>query len=515
MSAAPRRAAALLCVALLLGCAYAAEQNPLKGEDLSIEKEREVTADVAAQIRSGLPLISDPVLLAYLNELGQEIVATTEPQPFIYRFALIDDDALNAFTIGGGYVYLNSGVLAQAGDVSELLGVIAHEVAHVRKRHIARRSEGQGIATLATLAALAAIALAGADPELLMVAQGMNVALQLQHSRTAEAEADREGIAYMIRAGYNPSGITRFFERLMAMYPDPGNIPAYLYTHPAVRERISATRVEIERVDPPGGLRRRDERLAQMQDRLARLVSPVAGGSGLHTRPEFDRALSDPLLKEARGEFAAGRLDEADLLLEHAAQQQPNDPRLPLLRADIAEERDDWAASVRHLQRVFELDPSLPLVLYRLGIAHERLGNRTQAVFYLEQSMAAFRPGSSAHKRAELEIQSITFPILEDAGLHGSGGNGDRRDFYLGEEITWWGELSRRFSAHNPEFSITWRNPGGVAVHRERVRQGPLGGISSRLDSRLAEPGIWTVDIVTGDKEVDSYTFRILDTDGS
>ena len=63
------------------------------------------------------------------------------------------DDALNAFTIGGGYVYLNRGVLAEAGDACELAGVLAHEIAHVRERHIARRSEGQGLVMLASLVA--------------------------------------------------------------------------------------------------------------------------------------------------------------------------------------------------------------------------------------------------------------------------------------------------------------------------------------------------------------------------
>ena len=139
---------ALLAVA---ACTYVEQNNPLASEALSVEKERELTADVARQIRAQLPLVNDPVLLAYLNELGQEIVATTEPQPFLYRFTIIDDEALNAFTIGGGYVYIHSGVIAAAGDVAELQGVIAHEVAHVRERHIAKRGEDQGVSTLITL----------------------------------------------------------------------------------------------------------------------------------------------------------------------------------------------------------------------------------------------------------------------------------------------------------------------------------------------------------------------------
>ena len=110
-----------------------------------------------------------------------------EPTPYIFRFAVLEDKQLNAFTIGGGYVYLSSAVLEQAGDVNELAGVMAHEIGHDEKRHIARQNEGQGLSTLVTLLGVAA-AIAAKAPEAAIAAQGLNVSLQLKHSREFESE---------------------------------------------------------------------------------------------------------------------------------------------------------------------------------------------------------------------------------------------------------------------------------------------------------------------------------------
>ncbi len=222
-----KRALGLLAATLLgVGAAVPARaQNPF-ASDLSVENEQEMTAQIHAQIRAQTKFVSDPVLLAYVNEVGNGLVKSTEPQPFIFRFFLIDDPALNAFTIGGGYGYSTTGVLGQAGDANELAGVLAHEIGHVEKRHIARRSEGQGIATIATLASLAAV-MAGADPGVLIATQGLNVSLQLKHSRAFEEEADREGIAIMSEAGYDPVGMTHFFQRILAQNPSAGaGVPA-------------------------------------------------------------------------------------------------------------------------------------------------------------------------------------------------------------------------------------------------------------------------------------------------
>ena len=143
-----------LGVLLLLGCTLRLpESNPLQTK-LTVDREKEIGAEVHEQIRQSGALVTDLILLDYINGLGQQIVRVTEPQPFIYRFNLVRSDVLNEFAVPGGYIYIHTAVLAQAGDVSELAGVLAHEVAHVRRRHIAKAQENLWVAQLATLAAL-------------------------------------------------------------------------------------------------------------------------------------------------------------------------------------------------------------------------------------------------------------------------------------------------------------------------------------------------------------------------
>jgi predicted Zn-dependent protease len=516
------------------GCSFSkvVENNPITGGELTVEKERELTSDIAAQIRQQVEFVSDPVVLAYVNEIGQEIVRVTEPQPFVYHFAVIDDEALNAFTIGGGHIYLNSGVIAQAGDVAELAGVIAHEIAHVRKRHIAQRNEGQGLATLATLAALAAAALADAGPEVLIVSQGINVALQLKNSRSAEAEADREAIDFLIEAGYDPSGMVRFFERIQLASPRPGaEIPEYLYTHPGIEERIAVSKATIKRrlpaagsVEPDpelrgmesdsppsaSGLIRDDGRLREIQARLAALGAPVAGGSGLRTRVDFDRTLADPLLEQAEQARESDDLDRAQELLLEAREVSPDDPRVVLRLADLAEQRGDLESAVEYLEIAFEIDPTVPLVQYRLGVMHERLGNRTRAVFYLEQAAATYRPDSAGRQRAELELARMTTPFLRVSGLTARGSSKKERDsFLIGETVVWWGSIHKRFQPRNPTLRITWTGPDGDAALRETVNMSPFGGISSELPTADLPPGKWQVEVVTGDALVEARSFTL------
>jgi predicted Zn-dependent protease len=490
------------------GCA-SSSLNPFGGE-LTIEDEREIGAEIHRQIRDVADLVTDPVLAGYIDELGQSIVEVTEPQPFIYRFNLIQNDTLNAFAVPGGYVYLHTGVLEQVGDVSELMGVLSHEVAHVRRRHIADARKKEGPAQLATMLAGIAAVVAGADESALVLASGVNVALSLKFSREHEADADRQGIDYMIETGYDPHGMVGFFQRIQtASGSGASEIPPYLFSHPAIPERIRAGEVEIERVEAPPGLVAEDPRLSDMQARLAALLDDVAGGSGLKARPDFDPSIAEPYLARAVDLLAERRFDAADETLARAAEVAPSDPRLPLARADIAERRGDAADAMEQLTRAVELDPAVPLVQYRLGIAHRRLGNRQKAVFYLELAAASFRKESSARRRADLEIDMLTFPLLEQSGLSDRRAGPPRRSFSRGDRVVWWAEVEQRFVPHLPRFKVRWRDPGGQVAYEETIPMGSLRRVTASFDTTNAAPGDWRVEVAVGDSEVDARSFHI------
>ncbi len=505
-------------VAVVLACASCVFVQREPGLSESIEREKALTADVHRQIRNNAPLVSDPVILDFVYEVGERLVAVTEPQPFIYRFFIIEDDTLNAFTIGGGYIYIHTGTLAQVGDAGELAGLLAHEIAHVRKRHIARRGEGQNLATLTTLASLAAVAL-GADPGVIIVAQGVNVSLQLKHTRAHEAESDREGVGYLIKAGYDPYGMQRFFERILAAYPSHGSeIPTYLFSHPAIEERIASIPVHVERNGGGAGLQREDPRLGEVQARLAKLSEPVVGGSGLRARAEFNRELTDPLLARASDtqtdERALDLLGQAELL-------EPNDPRIFLQRAQVHERAGDLDAVRADLERAFQLDPSTPVVPHELGRLHRKLGNDSRAVFYLELAIANYRRGSSKRELAELEIERLEFPLLESSvlsrrsqaedGFEDAGTEGAR--FIRGDTIVWTGSISERFDDRTTPIQVGWRSPSGEVVLHENARPGRKRTITSTFDSTNAELGRWTLELAVGDSREGELSFELAELD--
>ncbi len=508
-----RRSRALAALALALfaipSLGRAQLGNPF-ASDLSVEKEKEMTAQIHAQIRQQAKLVTDPVLLDFVDEIGESLVKSIEPTPYTFRFSILDDPALNAFTIGGGYVYVSSGVIEQAGDINELAGVLAHEIGHVAKRHVARRNEGQGLSTLLTIAGLAA-AIAAGQPGALVAAQGLNVSLQLKHSREFESEADREGIAIMTKSGYDPEGMRRFFQRILAQNPSEGQgVPAYLFTHPGLQERIAATRVEMERIDAPKNVKREDARLPPMQARLAQILSPdPSGASGLHARASFDAAKTDPLLAQAAEARVDGDDARADALLEKAEKLEPGDPRVPLERGRIAEERGDLEAARDQLERALALDPSVPLVQYQLGSIHARLGNKSRAAFYLEQAVANFRPKTAARRRAELELARLEFKLLDESGLATRSGPTESHAFDRGDSVSWWGDVSRKFYPTNPEFFVRWIDPNGATVYSERVRMSPGGHVSSTLNTGNAAAGRWKVEVRVEDTLIETHEFDV------
>jgi predicted Zn-dependent protease len=505
------RVLAALAIALLVTPSLARAQlaNPF-ASDLTIEKEKEMTAAIHAQIRQQAKLVTDPELLDYVDQIGESLVKAIEPTPFTFRFTILEDPALNAFTIGGGYVYITSGVIEQAGDVNELAGVLAHEIGHVEKRHVARQNEGQGLSTLLTMVGLAA-AIAAKQPGALVAAQGINESLQLKHSREFESEADREGIMIMSNTGYDPEGMRRFFQRILAQNPSEGaGIPAYLFTHPALQERIAASKVEMDRVGAPKNVKREDPRLQKMQARLAQILTPdPSGGSGLHARASFDASKTDPLMAQAAEARVDGDDARADSLLAQAEKAEPGDPRVALERARIAEERGDLEGARAHLERALALDPSVPLVQLELGSLYARLGNKTRAAFYLEQAVANFRPKTAARRRAELELARLEFKLLDESGLAVNATTTDVRAFDRGDLVSWWGTVSRKFYPTNPEFFVRWIDPRGATVYSERVRMSPGGHVTSTLHTANAAAGKWRVEVRVEDTLIETEEFDL------
>ncbi|MCX8145956.1 MAG: M48 family metalloprotease [Azovibrio sp.] len=246
------RLAALSLAALLLGSAPLAAQSDLPelgdaaGAGLSLGTERRIGQEIMNEIRLREPsYLDDPEIEAYLNQLGGRLVAASpDPGLGFYFFPLLDP-MINAFAMFGGYIGVNSGLILAVQNESELAGVLAHEIAHVTQRHLARIIEKQKQISTASLLAMAAALLAArsnADVAGAAVAGASAGAAQAQlgFSRDFEREADRIGFQILDKAGFDVRGMSTFFERLQrATRSYENNAPVYLRTHPLNIERIS------------------------------------------------------------------------------------------------------------------------------------------------------------------------------------------------------------------------------------------------------------------------------------
>jgi predicted Zn-dependent protease len=268
--------------ALLLALSLTLTPTLLACGTLSIPQERKLGDEMAEEVKREMTFFSDRVVVDYVRRLGGELVSAAGPQPFEYRFHVIEDDSINAFAMPAGYIYIHTETILKARNVSELAGVMAHEIGHVARRHIAENynrarntSIGQQVLVLGA-GLLGGSAAAGAAN----IVTGIGaMAVLNKFGRDAETEADAFAVEVMPRAGYNPTGIVTFFETLRQ--EGGASPPAFLSSHPATADRIAATSSLIREGGLSTGLRSDDAgRLEIIQRRIRLLVRKPAKARG-------------------------------------------------------------------------------------------------------------------------------------------------------------------------------------------------------------------------------------------
>jgi len=173
-------------------------------------------------------LFRNPEAQNYINQIGQRLAQASERPNIPYTFQVIDDRNINAFATMGGFVYVNTGLIAAADNEAELASVMAHEIGHIAGRHAIKQMRQSAVA--------AGVATAAGVDRNKLVQIGVELALNRPKSREAEYEADRMGLATLARAGYAPRGAVDFMTKLL----QSGSPPTIISTHPATRDRISA-----------------------------------------------------------------------------------------------------------------------------------------------------------------------------------------------------------------------------------------------------------------------------------
>ena len=225
------------------------------GSTLSIDQEMQMGDFYVRQLRASAPLINDPLLNEYINQLGQRLVAHADSVKTPFHFFLIQNDELNAFAFFGGNVVLHASLFRFTENESQLASVMAHEISHVTQRHLARAMEDQKRnAPLTWVGALGSILLAMASPQAGMAALTGTLAGTQQgiisFTQGNEQEADRIGIQVLQRAGFDPEAMPNFLQKLADQSRFSSKPPEILLTHPLPDSRLADARNRANQMRP-------------------------------------------------------------------------------------------------------------------------------------------------------------------------------------------------------------------------------------------------------------------------
>ena len=239
---------ALATATLVPVLAHAADVNlPELGSPadaiLSKSDEAQIGRAIMHSIRGSGQLVEDPLITEYVNEIGHRVAAYANDGDHKFTFFVVNDPAINAFALPGGFIGVHTGLLEATRSEDELAGVLAHEIAHVTQRHIARAVHANQRQSLLSTAIMLGAIVAGAMQGAIAVAQGTQAQAQINFTRSNEYEADRIGIAALADAGFDPQGMASFFEVISrASGSGEYRLPEFLSTHPVSSDRIAEAR---------------------------------------------------------------------------------------------------------------------------------------------------------------------------------------------------------------------------------------------------------------------------------
>ncbi len=228
--------------------------NPATGKEqislYSTSQEIQMGRQYHEQIMSQMGVLEDDAWQQYIQHLGEELAATSERPELPWTFTVLDDPAVNAFALPGGFLYVTRGMLYHCENEAELAGVVGHEIGHVTARHSVNQMSKQQLFSLGLLGGTLI------DEDFMqkyggLVGVGANL-LFLKYSRDDEREADDLGLRYMYKANYNPEMMDDIFRVIDRMQESSGSsLPGWLSTHPAPSDRVERIEAAVAQLSGP------------------------------------------------------------------------------------------------------------------------------------------------------------------------------------------------------------------------------------------------------------------------
>lgn len=404
----------------------------------TIGEEREVGEKLLYTIRSAYDLVDDPDITQYINNLGRDVLEVAGIQYFDYRFFVINDGTFNAFAAPSGLIFFYSGLISTMNSENELLSVLAHEIGHISKRHLASRMEKGKIVGVAALGmALAALALGSgsAAPTLMMGSLAAGQSAALHFSRQDEEEADLQAYGWLKKMGRNPEGQERMLQtmRRIARYRSE-KMPQYLLTHPDSEARLDYVQSLLENeakgekqyssVNEFEFFRFKYRVMSLVNDKtsfrnhLASIISNAKSSEFALTMAKYGMAQLDRL---------ENNFDSSLQLLDEVIAAYPQYPILQADRAVVELAAGHPKEATKRLQGVLAQDKASAYAMFYLAKALLQQGKQAEAEGYLRE-VAVEMP----------EYSTVYFELGQLAENQGKTG---ASTFYLGKFYLYEGKI--------------------------------------------------------------------------
>jgi predicted Zn-dependent protease len=399
---------------------------------LTLDDEYRIGLQIVRQLRDEGQIIDDPEATEYLQALGSRIVAqATGDSAQRFSFFFVNDDSINAFALPGGFIGMNYGLMLATRNEAQLAGELAHEIAHVTQRHIARRIHSQGRQSIATMATILAAILIGAatgssDAALggISMASGAAMQQQINFTRANENEADRVGMSFLAAAGFDPYGMPDFFETMGRRNPlattNRNALPEILQTHPVTTNRIAESRSRAaqfketrqiaesvsyaltrERLRVLGTpteenvrryyIDRRDHQEPTAGERYGEALASYQGGSSraaLDSLTELARQYPQiPMLQSTLGQalMSAGDTEESLAVFRRALSLSPRNIPLTMRYAEALMKADQAKAAHAVLLDLFNNVAPTPEQIRFTALAASSAGDTGDAAYYMSE----------------------------------------------------------------------------------------------------------------------------------
>jgi predicted Zn-dependent protease len=338
---------------------------------LTDEDESRLAQLSAEQFEAKNKMWPDPLLDTYLGGVMQKVVAASAPRPYAYRLRVVSDPTLNAFTFGGGLVYMHAGLVARLENEAQLVMVLAHEVAHVTERHVTKGIEKAYNTNLLGKIVTTGAGATGILPNSPLVGfaydHSMSAAIN-GHGRELERDADLKGIEAMVKAGYDPREAPITFELLLMEYGDQGRLKNFFYgSHPSNQERFKT-----------------------LSDLAKNKYGKVVSSTKLAVNSEeFKRATRRVVIAVGVNDYEGKRFNSSKAMFEKAVRAFQGDPAPHYYLGRIAlETTADMDKAIAHLEAAIAADATYAPPHRELGLAYYRKGDRAKAVAELEKYLA-------------------------------------------------------------------------------------------------------------------------------